>query len=106
MDEKQVELLVLHEMDDHVISVLQSDQENPFPFDDNGGEPDGPSWYVPTLDLSPEVVSALLANHLGYTTTGYAVAYSGTTDEQDQLNAQYPHRWCAYSSRNIAYRRR
>lgn len=99
------ELFVLYEMNNHVIEILQSDEDNPHPFDDNGGEPDGPSWYVVSEDLSPEVMAALENNRLGYRCSGLVIADYDPESDEALMNENFPSQWCGYSSRDVVYAR-
>lgn len=73
-------------------------------FDDNGGEPDGPSWYIPVDEIGWQAANAITANGLGYIIDADKIKwYDGNDDDREWMKAHYPHRWCGYSSRDVAY---
>ncbi len=83
-----------------------SDEDNPFPFDDNGGSPDGPSWYIPLNEVSREVVDQIEINRLGRSESAHVfVDYDGSEEQKRELNEKFFGRWCGYSGRGVAYAR-
>ena len=97
---KGVELLVLHTgTAAQAFGLFEG-----FPFDDNGGDPDGPSWYCETGDVSADEIAAVEAANLGYVTEGVmATGYDGSDAHKEQMQARFGFRWCGYSSRAVAY---
>ena len=101
-----VEVLVVYNMNQETEEILGADQDNPFPFDDNGGEPDGPSWYVDANDVSPEIIDQIKINRLGHVATVHVfTTYEGSREQKHLLNSRFPFRWCGYSGRGVAYAR-
>ncbi len=100
MEKHEVELIVLFGNDvERVWPLLEG-----HPFDDNGGEPDGPSWMAPAADFSPEEIDAIVAGRLGYVAVGYEVdGYDGSNEARAMMKALSEFRWCGYSSRDVAY---
>lgn len=99
MEKHEVELIVLFGNDvERVWPLLEG-----HPFDDNGGEPDGPSWMAPAADFSPEEIDAIIPR-FGYITTGYEIdGYDGSDEARAMMKALSEFRWCGYSSRDVAY---
>ncbi len=105
--EKEVSLITVPEdthIDDVVarIAVIREDQAQIF-FDDNGVEPDGPSWIVPEDDLDSKVVKELTLSGELLVATGDIIAYDGSERDRATLDATYPGGWCGFSSRGEAY---
>ena len=102
-----VEVLVLYGATiDDAVEVLGGDAENPYPLDDNGGAPDGPSWYVEADSIASEIVAQIEANRFGYRANARIITgYDGTDEQKRELNDKFPFRWCGYTSRQVAYAR-
>jgi len=105
--EGEVEVLVLYGATiDDASNILSNDPENPYPFDDNGDSPDGPSWYVEADEIAPEIMGQIKASRFGYTTVAHVfTGYEGTEEQKRELNRRFPFRWCGYSSRGTVYAR-
>jgi len=100
MEKQEVELVVLFGgRVEQVWPLLEG-----HPFDDNGGEPDGPAWLAPAADFEPEEIDGIVAGQLGYVTTGYEVrGYDGSNEDRTRMFKLSGFRWCGYSSRDVAY---
>ena len=72
-------------------------------FGDNGGDPDGPSYYRPVGEISETAVDAIVNRRLGYIAIGEEIAY-----ERDGESGEYPvfdnaKGWCGYQADGVAY---
>jgi len=103
---EDTEILIVYNMTPEVEKILMSDEDNPFPFDDNGGSPDGPSWYIPLNEVSREVVDQIEINRLGRSESAHVfVDYDGSEEQKRELNEKFFGRWCGYSGKGIVYAR-
>jgi len=105
-DAGDVEVLVLFGMTPEAVEILGEDADNPHPYDDNGGAPDGPSWYASMDEVASEVADEIEINQLGHRVNAHIITgYDGTDEQKRELNDKFPFRWCGYSSRGVAYAR-
>jgi hypothetical protein len=73
-------------------------------FDDNGGNPDGGSWYAPAWAIENESIAFVKHNRCGYVAQGVEIRpYDGGDEDQEYMAEHFQGRWCGYSSRNVAY---
>mgnify|MGYP000915409149 CR=1 FL=1 len=97
-----VELLVVYTSSAAVAWDVLGDEAGL--FGDNGGDPDGPSYYRPTTDLSDDSVNAIVANRLGHIEVGEQVAYERNEDgEYERLDGNGLKGWCGYQTDSVAY---
>ncbi len=98
------EILIIYKMTPEVEEILMSDENNPFPFDDNGEESDGPFWYAEADSIAPEIVARIGANNLGYRANAYVITgYDGSDEQKYLLSSRLHFRWCGYRSRGVVY---
>lgn len=99
---EQIELLVLYPSTiKEVWEIMGTDAHV---FDDNGGDPDGPSWYIQLDQVDIEISGRIEINNLGYVAWGYVInEYDGTAQDRYYMHQTFPNRWCGYSSRDVAY---
>lgn len=101
-NEEAVRLLVLDP--DSVDQVWPLLDESYGIFDDNGVEPDGPSWCCEADALDPDELETIVKRNLGYEADGFRISgYSGDETDHREMHKRFPLRWCGYSSRNVAY---
>lgn len=74
-------------------------------FGDNGGDPDGPSYYRPTVDISEGAVDAIVNGRLGHVAIGEEVSYERNeeTGEYPNLGGNDVKGWCGYQADGVAY---
>ncbi len=95
-----VDLVIVNDVDE-VMDIVRFTDDG-FPFDDNGGTPDGSAWIVEPGDLG-KALSPVIERGLGRIMRGVSVSdYHGTDEQCTRLNEQFS-QWCGYSSRAIAY---
>jgi hypothetical protein len=100
MSARMIDVVIVDDIDGAMALIREAD--GGFPFDDNGGEPDGPSWIVEPGDLG-RALNPVIERGLGRVVRGVAVdGYRGTDEERARLNEQFS-QWCGFSSRNVAY---
>jgi hypothetical protein len=103
-EDGKTELLVLYP--DHIDEVwdVLAEFEQGGLFDDNGGEPDGPSWYIEADEVGDAaLLSSIEGAGLGYTARGVRVeGYNGSDQHRAWMDAHFQY-WCGFSSRKLAY---
>ena len=103
---EDTEILIVYNMCREAMEILSSDEDNPFPFDDNGGQPDGPSWYIPLGEVSAEIVDEIGIHCLGREASAHVIVnYDGSQEQKRELNERFWGRWCGYTSREVVYAR-
>lgn len=68
-------------------------------FGDNGGEPDGPSYYRPATDFPQELIDQLVSAKVGYIQTGYETSLNSFSD----IDLKNIKGWCGYQCDNIVF---
>lgn len=98
-----VELLVLYNMNYLVLDILTAVEQQHL-FDDNGFDPDGPSWYIPSDEVDTGALLELLNRNLGYLASGVAVReFVDDYDMRQYMRGLNPFKWCGYGIRDTAY---
>lgn len=97
-----VELLVVYTQTANEAFEILGDEAGL--FGDNGGDPDGPSYYRPTVDVSDEAIDAIVNRRLGHVAVGEEIAYEPDEyREYPSLDGENVKGWCGYQSDKIAY---
>ena len=100
MDEKMAYVVIVDDINEAMALIREADEG--FPFDDNGGDPDGPSWIVEPGYLG-RALGPIIERGLGHQVHGVLVDdYRGTDEERTRLDVQFS-QWCGFSSRSVAY---
>jgi hypothetical protein len=102
MNARMIDVVIVDDIDINKAMALVREADEGFPFDDNGGDPDGPSWIVEPGDLG-RALGPIIERGLGHQVHGVLVDdYRGTDEERTRLDVQFS-QWCGFSSRGIAY---
>lgn len=100
MSARMTDVVIVDDINEAMALIREADEG--FPFDDNGGDPDGPSWIVEPGDLG-RALGPIIERGLGHQVHGVLVDdYRGTDEERTRLNEQFS-QWCGFSSRGVAY---
>ena len=70
MDEKMAYVVIVDDINEAMALIREADEG--FPFDDNGGDPDGPSWIVEPGDLG-RALGPIIERGLGHQVHGVLV---------------------------------
>jgi len=111
---RSIPVIVFDVMNDDVEALLTAHGE--YPFDDNGGEPDGRGWICAVDSLSEELVMSLLQVRCAHSQDGYVYnscvhiqdgyeheGYTGTEAQRRYLDKLYGDNWTGFSGAGIAY---
>jgi hypothetical protein len=97
-----IELLVIYpQMAAKAWEILGEDA---YQFGDNGGDPDGPSYYRPADGFDAGDVDSIVSAHLGHVEYGWREeGYTGSDADRQRMAEIAPNRWCGYSSDRELY---